>query len=161
MELPSSKDETAFPHNTVQTTIENIEDIKYKHADISPARNNAGGECQEGWESVCNRNSVCQHFSENIDKKIDENLRPDRVRKVKKNVLINNINIENFQVDKGLGVLSIEVVTTSILRRPDRIVSIADTGPWVIARYELTIDRTGDILKIWSIPKYLWPLTER
>ena len=79
----------------------------------------------------------------------------------KYNWLEDNINIENFQVDKGLGVLSIEVVTTSILRRPDRIVSIADTGPWVIARYRLTIDRTGDILKIWSIPKYLWPLTER
>jgi hypothetical protein len=84
-----------------------------------------------------------------------------RAQQHKYNWLEDNINIENFQVDKGLGVLTIEVVTTSILRRPDRIVSIADTGPWVIARYELTIDRTGDILKIWSIPKYLWPLTER
>jgi hypothetical protein len=65
LELPSSKNDTASQHNFVQTTIENIEDIKYKNADISPAHIiDAGGECQEGWGPVCSRNSESQHFSE-------------------------------------------------------------------------------------------------
>jgi len=100
LELPSSKNDTALAHNFVQTTIENIEDIKYKNTDISPARKKAGGDCQKGWVSVCSRNSESQQFYENIDKKINKISNPDRVRKVKKNGLLNSINIENFRIPR-------------------------------------------------------------
>jgi|SRR3989344_5534606 len=72
--------------------------------------------------------------------------------------ILEQINIESFEQEKGKAILTVSIVEK-------KQVGLFEEKWWPIERYGLTIDRTGDILEMRSVPlreneKYIGPLDQ-